>query len=70
MAQVPDIDVTTISVGGSAYTVPFAYQNRAEVFVEVDGVATAFTWVTTATSASYRRLWPVRWSVGIAAPLL
>lgn len=45
MAQVPDIDVTTVSVGGSAYTVPFVYQNRAEVFVEVDGVSTAFTWI-------------------------
>lgn len=45
MAQIPDIDVTTISVGGSAYTVPFAYQNRAEVFVEVDGVSTTFTWI-------------------------
>lgn len=45
MAQIPDIDVTTISVGGSAYTVPFLYQNQAEVFVEVDGVATAFTWI-------------------------
>ena len=45
MAQIPDIDVTTISTGGSAYTVPFLYQNRAEVFVEVDGVATAFTWI-------------------------
>lgn len=45
MAQIPDIDVTTISTGGSAYTVPFLYQNRSEVFVEVDGVATAFTWI-------------------------
>lgn len=45
MAQVPTTDVTTISVGGSAYTVPFLYQNQAEVFVEVDGVATAFTWI-------------------------
>lgn len=45
MAQIPDIDVTTISIGGSAYTVPFLYQNQAEVFVEVDGVATAFTWI-------------------------
>lgn len=45
MAQVPDIDVSTVSVGGSAYTVPFVYQNRAEVFVEVDGVSTAFTWI-------------------------
>lgn len=45
MAQVPDIDVSTISVGGSAYTVPFVYQNRAEVFVEVDGVSTTFTWI-------------------------
>lgn len=45
MAQVPDIDVSTVSVGGSAYTVPFVYQNRAEVFVEVDGVSTTFTWI-------------------------
>lgn len=45
MAQVPDSDVTTTSVGGSAYTVPFAYQNRAEVFVEVNGTPVAFTWV-------------------------
>lgn len=45
MAQVPTTDVTTISVGGSAYTIPFLYQNQAEVFVEVDGVATAFTWI-------------------------
>lgn len=45
MAQVPDIDVSTVSVGGSAYTVPFSYQNRSEVFVEVDGVSTAFTWI-------------------------
>lgn len=45
MAQVPDIDVTTVSVGGSAYTVPFVYQNRAEVFVEVNGVSTTFTWI-------------------------
>lgn len=45
MAQIPDIDVSSVSVGGSAYTVPFAYQNRSEVFVEVNGVATAFTWI-------------------------
>lgn len=45
MAQVPDIDVSTVSVGGSAYTVPFIYQNRSAVFVEVDGVSTAFTWI-------------------------
>lgn len=45
MAQVPATDVTSISVGGSAYTIPFPYQKQTEVFVEVDGVATAFTWI-------------------------
>ena len=45
MAQVPDIDVSSVSTGGSAYTIPFAYQDRAEVFVEVNGAATAFTWI-------------------------
>lgn len=45
MAQVPDTDVTTISVGGSAYTIPFQYQNKSEVFVEVNGTPVAFDWI-------------------------
>jgi len=45
MAQIPDIDVTTTSVGDSAYTVPFLYQKPEEVFVEVDDVITPYTWI-------------------------
>lgn len=45
MAQVPDTDITTISVGGSAYTIPFQYQNKSEVFVEVNGTPVAFDWI-------------------------
>lgn len=45
MAQIPDIDVTTISVGGSTYTVPFPYQNKSEVVVEVDGNTPTYNWI-------------------------
>lgn len=45
MAQVPDTDVSTVSVGGTGYTIPFIYQDRADVVVEVDGTPAAFTWI-------------------------